>query len=179
MLRIFTTQLSGIFQQIQKDEEMNIEDASRALAQAIVGEGSIYLHGIGEMSALVTEGLLGKDSLPKSNPLFHEDKIVKLSSIDRVILAVRSTDNEEVRELLKQIKETGASIILLASKGKESNETIEQIADFFINLNVTQGLVPQDDGTRRGFPATIVMLYTYYALLLTTIEIVEEQEENF
>ena len=35
--------------------EMNIEDSARLLAQALVGDGFIYLHGTNEMEGVVAE----------------------------------------------------------------------------------------------------------------------------
>ncbi|WLR50741.1 DUF2529 family protein [Bacillus tianshenii] len=175
MLRIFTTQLMGIFQNIQEDEELNIEEASRALAQAVVGDGTIYVHGFDEMAAITAESLYGKETLSNVKPLFNENQLADITSLDRIIIASRTADNEEATALIKQLKSSGAIIVVLSSV-MQQQAPLKELADFFIDTKVTQGLVPQDDGTRTGFPATLSTLYAYHALLLTTNEILLEHE---
>ena len=66
MLKIFSTQINGLFKKVMEKEEFNIEDAARLLAQAAVGDGTIYIHGFGEMDGVTTEALKGIEPLLKA-----------------------------------------------------------------------------------------------------------------
>lgn len=47
MIKIFNTQLNGVFQKIN-NQETEIDIAARLLAQAILGEGKVYVKGFGD-----------------------------------------------------------------------------------------------------------------------------------
>lgn len=66
ILKIFTTQVSGKFQEVLKKEIEHIEDASRILAQTIVSEGNIYFKGTKELTSIPYIATLGEETLPKS-----------------------------------------------------------------------------------------------------------------
>ena len=66
MLKMFSTQLTGLFKSIMEKEEFNIEDAARLLTQAAVGEGTIYIYGFGEMEGVTNEALQGIEPLLKA-----------------------------------------------------------------------------------------------------------------
>ena len=51
---------------MMEKEEFNIEDGARLLAQAAVGDGTIYIHGFGEMDGVTKEALEGVEPLPKA-----------------------------------------------------------------------------------------------------------------
>ena len=71
-MKILTTQLTGLFQRLAKEEEA-IEDTARLLAQAIIGEGRIHLAAFGELEAVAATALNGPETLESSWPLpfFH------------------------------------------------------------------------------------------------------------
>ncbi|MBM7551790.1 DUF2529 family protein [Thalassobacillus pellis] len=171
MLKMLTTQLTGKFQQIQEKEEFAIEDAARALAQAIVGDGKIYVKGFGEMKALEAEMLKGKETLPKC---FRYKEDVTLSDIDRIIIASRFTDDEDAIVLTEKAQEQGAQVISL-SAADDSDDPSKQQADFHIDTKVTDSLLPFDM-ERICFPAVLTMLYAYYGIFVTVKEILSEYE---
>lgn len=74
MLKIFSTQLSGYFSRVSQKEEMNIEDSARLLAQALIGDGFIYLYGTNEMDGVVTEALFGAEPMKQAKRLFENGK---------------------------------------------------------------------------------------------------------
>ena len=53
---------------------MNIEDSARLLAQALVGDGFIYLHGTNEMEGVVAEALFGAEPMKQAKRLFENGK---------------------------------------------------------------------------------------------------------
>lgn len=103
MLKIFSTQLSGYFSRVSQKEEMNIEDSARLLAQALVGEGFIYLHGANEMEGVVAEALFGAEPMKQAKRLFENGKEVEVTSADRVLLISRFSTDEEIVAIAKKL----------------------------------------------------------------------------
>lgn len=104
MLKIFSTQLSGYFSRVSQKEEMNIEDSARLLAQALVGDGFIYLHGTNEMDGVVAEALFGAEPMQQAKRLFENDKEAEVTSADRVLLISRFSTDEEAVSIAKNFK---------------------------------------------------------------------------
>lgn len=84
---------------------MNIEDSARLLAQALVGEGFIYLHGTNEMDGIVAEALFGAEPMKQAKRLFENGKEVEVTSADRVLLISRFSTDEEVVAIAKNFKQ--------------------------------------------------------------------------
>ena len=63
MLKMFSTQLTGLFMRIADKEEFQFEDGARLLAQAAVGHGAIYFKGFGEMRGVEFEAIEGAEPL--------------------------------------------------------------------------------------------------------------------
>lgn len=68
MLKIFTTQLTGIFSRIQDKESDAIEDGARLLAQAVISGHSIYLYGANELQGVFLRPLKAKNPSHLSKP---------------------------------------------------------------------------------------------------------------
>lgn len=84
---------------------MNIEDSARLLAQALVGDGYIYLHGTNEMEGVVAEALFGAEPMKQAKRLFENGKEVEVTSADRVLLISRFSTDEEVVAIAKKFKQ--------------------------------------------------------------------------
>lgn len=80
---------------------MNIEDSARLLAQALVGDGFIYLHGTNEMEGVVAEALFGAEPMKQAKRLFENGKEAEVTSADRVLLISRFSTDEAVVEIAK------------------------------------------------------------------------------
>jgi uncharacterized phosphosugar-binding protein len=173
MLKIFTTQLLGAFQNIQK-EEFAIEDSARLLAQTIVSDGTVYFYGTNEMKAVESAALFGPETLPNSKQLIPKE-IEQVTSLDLVVLAARFSTDEEAVELAKKIQAHGTKVITISAH-QEGEPSLTSIADFSIDTKLSNALVPAEDGSKIGFPSAITGLYGYYALYLTTKEILIEHE---
>ncbi|WP_413377852.1 DUF2529 family protein [Alkalihalobacillus sp. 1P02AB] len=181
MIQIFTTQIQGLMKQIKDKQEEAIEDGARLLAQARVGSSSIYVHGIKEMGVIEHEALFGVDHLSHIKPLLCDDeKIVSLDVNDRVLLASRYTNEPEALKIAKKLKEEGIPFVTISTLEEKdaTSEGLDTLADVFIHLNVKKPVVPLDDGTRTGYPASLIALYTYFCLALTLKEILSEVEEE-
>ncbi|MCQ6264934.1 DUF2529 domain-containing protein [Fictibacillus sp. WQ 8-8] len=176
MLKIFFTQLNGIFSKIQQDNEFAFEDAARLLAQTVLSHGTVYFTGKDEMEAVCAEGIHGQEAFSNAKPL-NTKEISQLTSVDTVLASARFHDDEPVLSLLQEIKQnTDASIIFLASR-KEKGEEAAPHCDAFIDLKVKKGLVPAENGERIGIPSAMAGLFAYHALFLTAKEILEEYED--
>ncbi|MGR5996296.1 DUF2529 domain-containing protein [Bacillus cereus] len=172
MLKIFSTQLSGYFSRVSQKEEMNIEDSARLLAQALVGDGFIYLHGTNEMEGVVAEALFGAEPMKQAKRLFENGK-EEVTSADRVLLISRFSTDEAVVEIAKNYKKRDTSIVGISAL-QEGTESLERYTDVHIDTKLLKGLIPDDEGNRYGFPSLIVALFAYHGIKFTIDEMLNE-----
>ncbi|MFT4415359.1 DUF2529 domain-containing protein [Fredinandcohnia humi] len=177
MLKIFTTQLQGQFNKILVQEELNMEDGARILAQAAISGGTIFVHGFFEMSAITTEALYGAEPFQAARALYEDGKMSEIEDVDRVLLITRFSTDEDAITLAEQLRERGIQTVAISAIVKtESNRTLDQIVDIHIDSKLTRPLLPDEDGTRFGFPSIMTALYAYYGLVFTIKEMVAEFE---
>ena len=170
MLKIFSTQLSGLFKNISQDE-FALEDAARLLAQAVIGDGHIYIHGFKEMKGIVSEALEGIDAIANCKVM---PNIEQISSVDRVLLFTRNSDDPEAITLAKQLEDLNVPFVGVSTVHDEMKTGLHDLAHIHINLNVKRGLVPTDTGERVGFPSLLVALFAYHGIQLTLSELLDE-----
>ncbi|MGG3520592.1 DUF2529 domain-containing protein [Bacillus pseudomycoides] len=175
MLKIFSTQLSGYFTKISQKEEMNIEDSARLLAQALVGDGIVYLHGTNEMDGVVSEALHGTEPLKHAKRLIENGTKAEVTSADRVLLISRFSTDENIISLAKQLQEEGHSIVGISAI-QNGEVSLEQFTDVHIDTKLLKGLIPDDEGNRYGFPSLILSLFAYHGLKFTIDEMINEYE---
>ncbi|WP_299093369.1 DUF2529 domain-containing protein [uncultured Metabacillus sp.] len=180
MMKIFTTQLTGQFNRIQEQEEMNIEDSARLLAQALIGEGKLYLYGYRELHGVVLEALQSSEPLDRAEALLDENgQIKELSPEDRVLLFTYRSTDEEAISIAKALSDQGIQLVGVSALIKNVEAGLESVADLHIDAKLRQPLIPGDDGERYGFPALMTSLYVYYALSFTIKEILNEYEDEY
>lgn len=172
MLKMFSTQLSGLFNRLHEKEEFSIEDGARLLAQAAAGEGSVYIFGTKEMQAVALEAVYGEEPLQSAAILTEE---IELEAADRVLIVSRYADDQEAikaaRELqVKKIPFVAISTIL----DDQDSESLDTMADVHIDLKIKKGLLPDELGNRVGYPTSIVALFIYFGLKFTIEEMLEE-----
>jgi predicted DNA-binding ribbon-helix-helix protein len=176
MMKIFTTQLNGYFNRISEKEELNIEDGARILAQGLIGDGKLFIHGFQEMEAIAIEATKGADAL-NAELLLSNGNLENITSVDRVLVCSRYAHDQETIELAKAIAEKNIPFVTLgALDPKQEGETAADYSDVHIDTKLLKPLIPGDDGERFGFPSTMVGLYAYYAVLFTIKEMMEEYE---
>ncbi|MFY4775270.1 DUF2529 domain-containing protein [Metabacillus sp. RGM 3146] len=179
MLKIFTTQLTGHFNRIAQQEELTIEDGARLLAQAAVGDGTIYLHGFDELKAVLAEALLSQEPIPNGKPLFNEEgKMAELTDADRILIFSRFSNDKKALSLAKKLQTKQIPFVAVSAFMKEAEENTSDYADVYIDSKLKKPLIPAEDGSRYGFPAIMTALYAYYALRLTLKEILDEYDED-
>ncbi|MFX3624408.1 MAG: DUF2529 domain-containing protein [Ectobacillus sp.] len=173
MLKIFSTQLSGYFKKIAEQEEIHIEDGARLLAQAAIGSGAIYIHGVREMGAVTLEAIYGEEPLSGARALFENGKMADITPADRIILVTRFSTDEKAIALAQKLQEQGHMIVGISAL-KEGAQSLEQFTDVHIDTKLLKALIPDEEGSRYGFPSAMTALFTYYGLAFTIKEILAE-----
>ncbi|QCJ44895.1 DUF2529 domain-containing protein [Bacillus sp. S3] len=177
MLKMFTTQLTGVLKRIDEKEEFSLEDGARLLAQAPVGDGSVYIWGTKEMKAVEFEALEGAEPFTGAKRLTAEDVCV-LNDADRVLMFTRTSRDEEAVAVAGQLRETGIPFVAVSTVMEEASEDdLTQLADVHIDLRLKKALLPDDFGNRYGYPSSMAALFVYFGLKFTMDEMLAEYEE--
>ncbi|PYZ96112.1 hypothetical protein CR205_17240 [Alteribacter lacisalsi] len=174
MQKIFLTQLQGLVTKMNDTYEGAFEDGARLMAQSIVSGGRIGIYASGDMEGVVSQAIKGVDRL---------EGVVEISStldesfseMDTVLLFSPSPNEAATCMLADQLRERGVSTVAVyTGEKRDDSPSLEDLADAAIDLGVTRGLIPGDDGRRKGQPRLLVALYAYYTLYFTVEEILEE-----
>ncbi|MEH7493760.1 DUF2529 domain-containing protein [Neobacillus niacini] len=166
MLKMFTTQLTGLFKRIEEKGEFSFEDGARLLAQG----QKIYVVGFKEMKSVEFEAIEGAE--PLKGALTN---VEAATSADRVLLFTRHSDDREAVELAGTLHEKRIPFVAVSTSISEDGK-LEELADVHVNLQLTKGLLPDDFGNRYGYPSSMAALYVYYGLKFTIDEILAEYE---
>ena len=161
-MKMLTTQLTGLFQRIAKQEDA-IEDTARVLAQAAVGEGTIYLAAFGELKAVTAAAIHGAEPL-SSVKEWHPDSII--TSADRVWILAQQDEGDE---LAGRLADAFIPFALLSARSKE-----DDLASAFVSLNIDKGLLPTEDGGRTVVPHAMGALFVYHAVKMAIDEMLAD-----
>lgn len=177
MSKILTTQLTGLLQRIENTEEEMIGDTARVLAQAGIGEGTVYFACFGEMEALAIHALKGVEPF-KKGALWHEH--IELTSADRVIIFTNSASNEEALKLARTLSDAFIPFSAVASEVASDENKLSELAYTYISLKVRGGILPHPEklGERIVFPHLFAALYVYEALKMEYDEMVDDDFED-
>ena len=175
MLKMFSTQLTGLFKSIMEKEEFNIEDAARLLTQAAVGDGTIYIHGFGEMEGVTNEALQGIEPMLKTKA-YNSD--ITLTQEDRFLLFSRYSNDPEAVQLAQKLKMEGVPFAAVSTIVQSDTDSLQTLADVSIDLKVERGLIPKEDGKRTGYPTLFAALFAYFGIKFTMEEILQEYLEE-
>lgn len=161
-MKMLTTQLTGLFQRISKQEEA-IEDTARLLAQAAVGEGTIYLAAFGELKAVAAAAIHGAEPLAGAQEWQTESII---SSADRVWILAKQDEGDE---LAGRLADAFIPFAMLSAESKE-----DELASAFVSLNIDKGLLPAEDGGRTVIPHAMGALFVYHAVKMAIDEMLAD-----
>ncbi len=173
MLKMFSTQLTGMFKRISENEEFSFEDGARLLAQGPAGDGAIYIYTVGEMKAVEFEALEGAEPL-KSARRLDVSAISDLSEADRVIIFSRHSDDEAAVQAAKALKERNIPFVGVSTVLGDAG--LVEMADVHLDLGLKKGLIPDEFGGRIGYPSAMAALFVYYGLKFTLDEILAEYQ---
>ncbi|MDR7078631.1 DNA-binding MurR/RpiR family transcriptional regulator [Neobacillus niacini] len=165
MLKMFTTQVTGLFKRIADKEEFSFEDGARLLAQG----QNIYLYGLREMKAVEFEALEGAEPLKGAKVLTNAEE---LTSADRVLLFTRTSADQEAIKWALKLQEKDIPFVAVSTEVPDGR--LAELAEVHLNLQLTKGLLPDDFGNRYGYPSSMAALYVYYGLKFTIDEIFAE-----
>ncbi|ATA61692.1 hypothetical protein GS458_3266 [Geobacillus stearothermophilus] len=172
MMKILATQTIGLLQKIAADEEWALEDGARLLAQAVVGDGRIWLYGAGELDAVVTAALLGPDRLPKAARI-ESREVGDWNETDRALVFARfSNDNEAIR-LVEQLQGHGVDTVAVSALVKDE-PGLAELATVHIDSKLSRPLVPTEDGRRIAMPTVTAASFIYYGLVVLLDDILQE-----
>lgn len=176
MLKLFTTQVATLLKRISEEEEFQIEDGARLLAQAPIGDGSIYLFGTNEMKAVELEALFGAEPLKGAKAL-NTSNLDFLSEADRVLLISRFSTDEEAVEVANALWDKGIPFVSVSTiVDEEAESPVSDSADVFIDLKLTKGLLPEEFGNYFCLPFPLVGLFAYYAMKIEIDEMLSEYD---
>ncbi|MDJ1112024.1 DUF2529 domain-containing protein [Macrococcus sp. S115] len=166
MFKIFNTQLNGIFKKIEA-QEVEIDIAARLLAQAVVGQGKIYVKGFGDLKHFEDFAVESKERL------FDSEKFITESLIDHTdrILVMSDTYDEDCHEFITMLKEKDIDFVLVCNK----DERIDVMN--FIDLSTPRALVPTENFSRIITPHMMAMNFIYYGIYNVMYEMLVEEEE--
>ena len=173
-MKMFFTQLQGLTKGIEEQEDM-IEDAARLLAMSIVGDGSVYWYGEGDMDGIVTQAMTGDDGIPDSK---RWSDAQSLSEQDTVVICTKWRDSVSASDVAKRAEEAGATVIGITSalSVSEGNRDWTRRTELLLVNGVSQGLIPSEDGeTRIGTPHLLAGLHVYYSLFFILRDILDDQ----
>ncbi|BCB05955.1 DUF2529 domain-containing protein [Bacillus sp. KH172YL63] len=174
MIKMFTTQLTGLFKRMYDKQEFEIEDGARLLAQAAIGQGNIYIKGYGEMEAVTAEALYGAEPLPSAKRL---DASTTITEADRVLILTRFSTDEEAVALGRKLADAGVPFVAVSGV-VEGEESLLNLADVHLDTKLIKGMLPGEEiGERVSFPSSMAALYLYFALGFVIREMLEEYEE--
>ncbi|WP_368503071.1 DUF2529 domain-containing protein [Alkalihalophilus sp. As8PL] len=171
MIPIFTTQLMGRIKAVREKEE-EFEDAARLMAQALVGDGTVYVYGTRELRGITSEVEYGTDR-DESIKALTQENLNELTTADRVMLFSPFTNDDEACRLATKLHVQGVPFAAI-SNFYDEQDAAYSLADVHIDFESDIGLVPDEEGKRSGYPTSIIGLYTYFCLLLTIKEIMSE-----
>lgn len=176
MSKILSTQLVGLIQRIQQSEEESIEESARLLAQAAIGQGTIYFACYGEMEGICINAEIGAD--PFSNFARYTDS-VELMPADRVIIFTRSGQDAEALTLAKKLNEAFIPFTAVASEVASEANALSELAYTYISLKIRGGILPHPTnlGERIVMPHLIAGLFVYEAIKLEFDEMIADDDE--
>ena len=181
MLKIYLTQLTGIYKKIEQDEQENMEDAARLLAQALVSHGTVYLHGFKEMNGIIHQAIEGPEPLKGVKRLYNGQYMAQVQQRDRAIIFARSATEPEAVALAESLHGQRIPFVAVSQRptAEETNSpNLADLADIHIDIKATRGLIPNEDGTRSGIPTLAAALFVYQGITLSIDEILKEYEEE-
>lgn len=172
MLKMFSTQLTGLLNRIHEKEEFSFEDGARLMAQAAIGEGSIYIYGQNEMNAVLSEALYGAE--PLNNVKHWDGQNTNLTDADRVLIFTRYSHDKEALAAGKWLFEKKIPFVSISTDLGTEEDHLATFADVHMDLQLKKGLLPNETGDRFGYPSSIAALFVYYGLKFTLEEILAD-----
>lgn len=173
MLKMLTTQLTGLLQRITSDQEETIEEAARLLAQAGIADGKVYFACFGEMKALEYNAQFAEEPFAKMTPW---TKDANITDLDRVLIVTRHANDAEALALAQQLYDAFIPFAVITSEKQADAGKMADLAYVYVSLKIKQGLIPNDIGERIVVPHVIAALFVYEAIKVQYDEMLFDDE---
>lgn len=176
MSKILTTQMSGLFQRIIQSEEETIEETARLLAQAAVGQGTIYFACFGELQAIELNALQGAETFPKLAKWTSETVI---TDVDRVCIFTKNCHDEDALQLAQKLNAEFIPFAAISSEVSNETNELSNLAYTYVSMKIRGGILPHPTnlGERIVVPHLMAALFIYEAIKLNYIEIISDDDE--
>lgn len=176
MSKILSTQMSGLFQRIIQSEEEAIEETSRLLAQASIGQGKIYFACFGELQAIELNALHGAE--PFTN-LKSWSPSISLTESDRVCIFTANSENPEALSLAKELYDSFIPFSVVSSEPKSDTNELSELAYTYVSMKVRGGILPHPTrlGERVVIPYLMAGLFVFEAIKLNYDEMISDDDE--
>ncbi len=173
IVKMLTTQISGLLQRIAGNGEESIEETARLLAQATIGEGRVIVAGFGEMAAVTATALHGAEPLSGAIPY---EKGMEFAAADRIWLLTRSATDAPALELARLLAKRFIPFAALSAEKPDTSNELKDLAYTYISTGLTRGLLPGDDGERIVRPHALAALFVYEAVKIAYDEMILDED---
>ena len=119
MSKILNTQLTGIFNRLEK-QELDIQMAAQCLIQAIGGEGHVYIKGYDDLKFYESFILQSHEKLASSLPLEDLQNFNDIDTTDRVLLFSPYYTSEVESDVL-QLIDLDVDLVLICNNPKRDD----------------------------------------------------------
>ena len=172
MSKILNTQLTGIFNRIEK-QAMEIQMAAQCIVQAIGGEGFVYIKGYEDLAFFEPFILQSQERLRSSRQLSTLNSFDDLDTTDRVFL-FSPFYNEAVAQDISALLQHDIDIVLVSNRPK-SDDFPEHLLHF-INLSTPRPIVYTEDYDKIVQPHSMAFNYIYYDIYTQMVEMTRDLE---
>ena len=172
MSKILNTQLTGIFNRIEK-QAMEIQMAAQCIVQAIGGEGFVYIKGYEDLAFFEPFILQSQERMRSSRQLSTLNSFDDLDTTDRVFL-FSPFYNEAVAQDISALLQRDIDIVLVSNRPK-SDDFPEHLLHF-INLSTPRPIVYTEDYDKIVQPHSMAFNYIYYDIYTQMVEMTRDLE---
>ena len=172
MSKILNTQLTGIFNRIEK-QAMEIQMAAQCIVQAIGGEGFVDIKGYEDLAFFEPFILQSQERLRSSRQLSTLNSFDDLDTTDRVFL-FSPFYNEAVAQDISALLQRDIDIVLVSNRPK-SDDFPEHLLHV-INLSTPRPIVYTEDYDKIVQPHSMAFNYIYYDIYTQMVEMTRDLE---
>lgn len=170
MSKILNTQLTGIFNRLEK-QELDIQMAAQCLIQAIGGEGHIYIKGYDDLKFYESFILQSHEKLASSLPLEDLQNFNDIDTTDRVLLFSPYYTSEVESDVL-QLIDLDVDLVLICNNPKRDDFPNHLI--HYVNLSTPRPIVYTEDYDKIIQPHPMALNYIYYDIYTQMIEMTRD-----
>ncbi|MFB4163338.1 DUF2529 family protein [Alteribacillus sp. JSM 102045] len=172
-MKIFATQLYGVFQKIIEREEEALEDGSRLAAQGPAGTGRLLLYATSSMKGNAFN-LSNHPDAPAKTLQVQELKDITPEPTDRAIILAEKKEAEDLQIITRHLQSAEVPMVVIAPFSEEDGGITLDPTDVWVQTHVKGGLVPDEKGKRIGSPSSLSTLFTGQLLFLHIKELLDE-----